>query len=231
MFNLKDLFRPRVDFSAPRRSAKVLGDVVQDALAAHSLLNFQRVGDLSWVSQPEDHIRYHFGFQALKGLAYTGCWGVSIDFVPRVSGQGLTWKRTAKTAICDLTIDPVDTTGEVPRWCTFYAVEGDRQVAGAAQAAWKAAQSDFSRINGLADVVSLFEQRSAMRSRLLLETYNQTDIAWGLLLIALGRSDQGEQRLERFRQRFDIRRDTPVLLSAMKLAAEIAAKPLRPENL
>lgn len=232
MFKLENLFRLRVDFSAPRRSTRELGDVVQDALAGHALLNFQRVGDLSWVSHPEDHIRYHFRFQALKGWAYAGCWGVSIDFVPRLAGQKLTWKRTEKTAVCDLTIDPVDTTGYVPRWCTFYAVERDRQVARAARAAWKAAKSDFSRINGLADVVGMFEQRSTMRFRRFSpENYVQTDIAWGLSLIALGRPDQGEKLIEKYCANFGIHRDTPVLLSAMKQAADKAPKPLSPENL
>src|SRR4051812_45253094 len=49
-----------------------------------------------------------FELQALKGAAISARWGLSLAYVPHVQGGRLRWHRTLKSAILDLTIDPVD---------------------------------------------------------------------------------------------------------------------------
>jgi hypothetical protein len=182
------------------------------------------VGDLSWVSDPTDHIRYLLKFQAMKGMTFSACWGVSVDFVPFFSGGGkLGWKRTVKSAAFDLCLDPVDSSGRIPGWCSFYSNDRDHHVERAAKAAVKAARLDWSKITALKHVADTFERRSKMQfRRFSLENYVQTDLAWGLVLVALGQADRGQHHLDAFCEQFAVAPDTAILAKAKADAAAIA---------
>lgn len=81
--------------------------------------DFHQVSERRWVSDPCNAIRRIIEFQAVKGLRYSARWGFSIDFVPRLSGVRLSWKRTLKTADFDLTIDPIDIDRRGPQLVFF----------------------------------------------------------------------------------------------------------------
>ncbi|MDQ6436531.1 hypothetical protein RB623_20975 [Mesorhizobium sp. LHD-90] len=109
-----DLFRRPADMGKPARRGELIGDTIAEALEGTWPAGFERVGDLVWVSHPENQIRYRFQFQEMKGGTFSARWGVCIDFVPILRAEKLGWKRTEKTANFDLCIDPVDLQGGNP---------------------------------------------------------------------------------------------------------------------
>ncbi|CDX18322.1 hypothetical protein MPLB_1700113 [Mesorhizobium sp. ORS 3324] len=223
-FSLIERFRRRPELGRPIRRGQVLGDVVAGVLADSLASDFQRVGDLFWVSDPKDHMRYLLKFQAVKGMTFSACWGVSVDFVPIFGGGKLKWKRTAKSAAFDLCIDPIDSSGRIPAWCSFYSNDRDYHVERAASAAAKAARQDWSKIAALKDLAGTFERRAKMEfRRFSLENYVQTDLARGLVLIALGRADEGQHYLDAFCQQFAIAPEATILTKAKGEAITIAA--------
>ncbi|RUV07296.1 hypothetical protein EOA60_27970 [Mesorhizobium sp. M1A.F.Ca.IN.020.06.1.1] len=142
-----------------------------------------------------------------------------------IFGRGkLTWKGTAKSAAFNLCIDPIDLSGSIPGWCSFYANDRDYHVERVALAAVKAARLDWSKITALGDFAHIFEQRAKMKfKRFSLENYVQTDLAWGLILIALGRLNEGQHRLDAFCQQFAIAPGSTILANAKDEATKMAA--------
>lgn len=223
-FNLIRRFRRAPALNRPRQPAHVLGDIVARKLDGALPPSFQRIGDLQWVSVPTDHIRYLLRFEPMKGMSFSACWGISIDFVPIFRSGNLHWKRTAKSANFDLCIDPIDTSGHIEGWCSFYWNDHPRYVERAAVQGLKAARRDWSAIRTLKDVPGAFEKRSKITfRRFSLENYVQTDLAWGLALVAVGETDPGQRRLDRFCETFSIARDDPILTSAKHAATTIAS--------
>ncbi|MFI0847213.1 hypothetical protein [Mesorhizobium sp. IMUNJ 23232] len=218
-----DLFRRQYNMSKPARRGESIGDVIEIALEGQWPGDFQRNDGVLWVNAPTNHIRRLFRLHAMKGMTFSLCWGISVDFVPCLKSKGLSWKRTAKTARFDLCIDPIDMSGSIPRWCSFDNNEGDRRIGKVALAVHKAAKADWSKLNTLKDVADCFENRSKMDfQRFSLDNYVQTDIAWGLILIALGEREKGEHRLSAFCEKFEIAPDNVILAKARSLAISIA---------
>jgi hypothetical protein len=189
-----------------------------------AVLGLELVRPRRWVSSTTLPIRRMFWFYPLKGMRYTACWGFSLDFVPHIKARHLRWKRTSKTAAFDLCIDPVDEEG-VADWCSlsFYpplAVPSRQEIAQVASATSRRARHDYARVASINDIVALFEERSKMTfQRFSLENYVQTEIAWGLALIALGRSEEGETHIAAYCEHFRVDRDDPVLSKARLAAA------------
>lgn len=71
-------------------------------------LGFEETGDLKWVRDRHAPIRHVFGFAKLKGAIVRPMWGVSLDFVPHVSGKEIKWHRSNKAAKLDLYVEPYD---------------------------------------------------------------------------------------------------------------------------
>jgi hypothetical protein len=70
--------------------------------------HFEEIGTLNWVCSVDAPIRQVFGFGQWKGGKVAPRWGVSLDFVPHISGGKIKWHRTAKSAMCDLNVDARD---------------------------------------------------------------------------------------------------------------------------
>ncbi|MDQ1129593.1 hypothetical protein QE381_001721 [Microbacterium sp. SORGH_AS 888] len=135
---------------------------------------------------------------------------------PRSWSPRPTWKRTAKSADFDLVIDPVDEEGNVPSWCTLTSATTPRAARTVATEAWRRAQHDFAQVVTPEDLRMLFVRRSEMTFRRFgLDHYMQTDIARGLLEISLGREAEGEARLRRFCERFDVDIEDRILRAAV----------------
>jgi hypothetical protein len=181
----------------------------------------QRVADRRWVSEPHDGIRRILEFQALKGAQYSARWGLSVDFVPNLQGARLSWKRTAKTAMFDLCIDPIDVEGHVPNWCALTADTRDGAMKKIVRAVREQASRDFARINTLHDLRELFQLRAAMRFRRFgPKNYVQTDLAWGLVEMATGDQEGGAKRIAAFCDRFGVPPETPILVKAKREALQ-----------
>ena len=83
---------------------KIIGPLVTATLAD----GFQEVGNLKWVRSADAPVRQVFCFLQGKGGVLAPSWGVSLDFVPHVSGSTVKWHRTAKSAMCDMRMDTYD---------------------------------------------------------------------------------------------------------------------------
>lgn len=220
---LLNLFRRSYDPGKPARRGREIGDVIATALEGRWPAQFERVHDLIWTSESEKHIRRISEFQAMKGATFSACWGISIDFVPLTGRNGLVWKRTTKTAARDLTIDPIDISGSIPDWCSFFHNDDDLRIRKVARVSLEAAKADWAKLSSLHDIVACFESRSKMTfERFSLENYTQTHLAWGLALIALGRHDEGQRHLDAYLEQTNIAADDAILAKARRLAEALS---------
>lgn len=179
----------------------------------------QRVADRRWIGEPHGGIRRILEFQAMKGAQYSARWGFSVDCVPRLQGKRLAWKRTARTAVFDLCINPIDVEGYVPDWCSFTSDVQINRIRKIAQTVRKDASRDLARINTLYDLRELFQRRAAMKFRRFgLANYVQTDLAWGLLQLATGEVEGGNKRIAAFCERFGVDPAAAILAKAKQEA-------------
>ena len=190
-------------------------------------LGFKRVRSRFRVTNTTGPIRKIFLMQVMKSLTYSAQWGFSIAFVPLLWSDHLRWKRTAKSTAFDLCVDPIDASGSVSEWCSFFHMQGYSQVSAlkldqVAQASVAAASIDFIRVQTLSDMITIFEECERMKfSRFPLENYRQTQTAWALCLMAIGKSADGERRIQSFCERFGIDRSDPKLLKSHAAALRI----------
>lgn len=55
-----------------------------------------------------------FKFSKLKGGVFVPIWGVSLDFVPHLSGKKVAWHRSNKSAMLDLCFHPQGSALQMP---------------------------------------------------------------------------------------------------------------------
>lgn len=192
------------------------GDAVETALRNDPrFAGFERVGNLRWANGPTNHLHKLIEFEVMKGNQFSARWGWSVDFVPILKGRRLAWKRTAAKAEFDLCINPIDLSGSVPSWCSFTGSDSRSQVMKIGRASFDAAIADLSVVGTLRDLADLFQTRSTMQfRRFSLKNYVQTDLAWGLVLVAMGQGQAGQDRLNTFCESFDLSRELPALKKA-----------------
>ena len=105
---------PARSSQAPRRVFDLLGAAERDTIVANivderlSLLGLTRLGPRTWIDGSAPPTRRMFQLQLLKGASLKTTWGYSLDFVPHLSGGGLRWHRTDKSAMLDVIVDPKD---------------------------------------------------------------------------------------------------------------------------
>jgi hypothetical protein len=191
-------------------------------------LGFELVRGTRWVSTPSNSIRRMFEFAPLKGGTYSARWGFSIDFVPKLQGSSLKWKRTLRSVEFDLCIDPIDETGTVLQGnslCPLHQNSIDpQQLRLITCNCIERACADFQSIAALSDLISLYEKRSRVRFRRFgLHNYIQTELAWGLSLIAIGNRPDGELHIKTFCEKFSVNAADQILQAAI-LEAERFAK-------
>lgn len=71
-------------------------------------MGFECQKPLHWLRSSDAPIRQIFCFRQWKGGAIAPAWGVSLDFVPHLSGGMVKWHRTPKSAQLDLIVDARD---------------------------------------------------------------------------------------------------------------------------
>ena len=196
----------------------MLGNAIE-AILGPQLADFERIDDLRWVSAARNEIRRVFEFEALKGATYSARWGFSVEFVPMLVGRKISWKKSAHKATFDLCIDPIDELGSVPHWCSFVKSSSDIQRAKIASESFKRAQVDLNCISSMSDLAQLFRDRSVMTfRRFSLANYVQTDLAWGLVLLACGNEEGAAGHLEKFCDEFGIASDSSIIRKAQQEA-------------
>ncbi|MFT3996653.1 MAG: hypothetical protein QM667_04535 [Asticcacaulis sp.] len=75
---------------------------------------FEAAGELKWVRDTYAPVRHVFGFTKYKGGILRPYWGLSLDFVPHVSGKQIRWHRSNATARPDLHVPPRDPALSLP---------------------------------------------------------------------------------------------------------------------
>jgi hypothetical protein len=90
-----------IDLLNKERIHIALEPIVSRLLGPQGFESYRR---LVWVRSTDAPIRQVFRLQQLKGVSLCAQFGLSLDFVPHVSGSQVRWHRTPKFAILDLCV-------------------------------------------------------------------------------------------------------------------------------
>lgn len=206
----------------PAGHGVTMGDGIEESLRLHWPMPFTRIGDRRWAACQNEHVHFLLDFQRLKGSTISARWGVSLNFVPVLRGNRLSRKLSLEKAQFDLCIDPID--DDDWGWCSFPEYAPSERISEVAQNALKAATKDWNRLGTIADIIRGFEERSRRSFvRFSPDNYIQTQLAWGLCLIAKGEQTAGEERVNRFCDQFGFSPSTPAIAKAISEAQRIAS--------
>jgi hypothetical protein len=156
--------------------------------------------------------------QALKGMSYSPLWGLSLDFVPHLSGDALRWHRTAKSARFDLRSDPLDyihpASWAFELWIVhnIYGLKSTRQdIKRVTKTTVAESRYFFSRVRTLTELVQAFERQKARKAiRFHFYAYSEQILAYAFTLARVGRLQDALVEFERYLER----RDPPIELRA-----------------
>lgn len=193
---------------------------------------FEIVTSRRCVRSRKPYIREIVEVVPLKGAIYTVRWGISVDFVPWFTSWQFSSKRTVKAARIDLVLNPLGENTNHPNWCSFggfglgiYGLRPATQadVDDALFAAMAVAEVEFDRVNSLEDLANTFATRSKadIRTAFHPHFHSHTDLCWGLVLHAIGRTKEGNKHLDRFCKRLKFDRNLPYLEKAVTTARNL----------
>ena len=186
---------------------QILQPVVEAKLTP---LGFESFKALRWVRSTDAPIRQVFGFQQWKGGKIAPRWGLSLDFVPHISGGRIKWHRTPKSAVFDLCVDPRDRALDTPNIWGIDPISKSAAVVASeaitkARAFWDAART-------IPDLPAAFDwvKRYLATSLGLDNGVLHHPMAFAFVLALNGRVIEGQSELERFihRARLDAEETT-----------------------
>lgn len=199
---------------------RILQPVVEAKLAP---LGFECVKTLRWVRSADAPIRQVFGFLQWKGGKLAPRWGLSLDFVPHISGGRIKWHRTPKSAVFDLCVDARDRVLDMPY---IQGIDPISKIAGAvASEAITRARAFWDSARSIPDLLVAFDWlKRYLSTGLGFDNYVQHPIALAFVLALNGRVVEGQSELERFihRGRLDSEEATQLrqLLAQMEARAQ-----------
>lgn len=164
-------------------------------------LGFELQKPLHWVRGEDAPIRQMFVLQQYKGGVVAPIWGLSLDFVPHVSGSEVKWHRTQKSARLDAVMDPRDRSME------FHYMYGPEHIAQKAPAAISMALGQaepfWGSAKSIAELPNVYEGIKRHMSGGGLGFYNfvQHPLAFAFVLAKVGRHEEAESELSRYVQR------------------------------
>lgn len=193
-------------------------------------LGFQRIGYRKWVRSQKQPIREMFLIETLKGFTYSPTWGFSSGIVPSFRSNSFHRQSSDKSAVRDLIIDPIDITGRVPRQ-TFGFITGydtqipAKQIRTCAEHFIPLALADFERIQTLIDFCRFFLERSQLQyRRFSFDMYVQHQLVYGFVLILLGHSNEGIEKIQEFCKQFEADFDNKILSECIQNAESFQVK-------
>ena len=156
---------------------------------------FQLCGNRRWIRDSKTTHRELFILQPLKGLSLAPQWGVSIDWIPHLSGSSIRWHRTNSTARFDLCFDPLDYSPPDTRsWqvSPWEGLDSVRKTANeVAHRAWQSANNWFSAVNTVEAFARAFEDKKVRPFvRFGFMNYVQEPLAYAFVLAKLGRTEE-----------------------------------------
>jgi hypothetical protein len=149
-----------------------------------------------WVDGLKPPARRLFELQLLKGASLKACWGFSLDFVPHVSGSGIRWHRSDKTAMLDVIVDPVTLTQP----CFHYGPEQFRLELGTLLPdAVAAAQRDWDRASTYKGMLQLIREIREQNTNCFgYRNYTQLPLAFAFLNAKTGNLELAERELHEY---------------------------------
>ena len=185
-------------------------------------LGFESQKLLYWINSRNAPVRQIFSLRKFKGGKLAPAWGISLDFVPHLSGKKLKWHRTHKSAIFDLTVDPREPELELTY---FRGPDEIREQAGfvlseainRAKVFWQ--QSDS--IEKLPETIELLKQYLATGG-LGFYNYTQHPIAYSLVLAKNERYREAEAEMNIYIDRMGIPEEVQTKLWKLLHGANVA---------
>lgn len=181
---------------------------------------FQKL--LHWVNSDHAPVRQIFSLRKWKGGSLTPSWGLSLDFVPHLSGKKLRWHRTKKSAIFDLTVDAHD------RELDMTYIKGPEVIQNKAPAVISEAirrAIDFwvesDSIEKLPKSFQLVKKHLSFGG-LGFYNYTQHPIAHSLVLAKNGRLSEAEAEMDIYIDRMRVSEDTQIKLREILNSANAA---------
>lgn len=154
------------------------------------LPDFEPVTPRKWVRAARAPIREMFLIQSMNPIMFCAIWGVSLDYVPHLSGSSLRWHRTSKSALFDLNYDPLDYTAETAGWVATSAAE-------IAALLEKTVPLAFGFWTSTADLLAAFAEKERRPFvRFGFHNYVQQGLAYAFTLARAGRTEEARERLE-----------------------------------
>jgi len=169
--------------------------------AAFARIGFEAVTPRKWIRTTKVPIRELLTVYSIRH-SYVACWGVSLDYVPHVSGSTIRWHRTNKSALLDLTYDPLDYTLDPNEWrvVRLFGLDYARTTAAAvARDTLRLAGEWFDSVHDLPSLIRCFEQQKAPPAvRFGFYNYVQQPLAFAFTLARANRIDEAEAELARY---------------------------------
>ncbi|WP_248767309.1 hypothetical protein [Pseudomonas sp. MWU12-2345] len=164
-------------------------------------LGFEVQGPLCWLRSLDAPIRQIFCLKQWKGGALAPAWGLSLDFVPHVSGNNIKWHRTPKSAQLDLTWDTRDRALDIS-YCygpEIIASHAPRVL----NAAIAQAESFWSKTRLISDLPEAFElvRQHLSSGGLGFYNYLQHPLAYAFVLAMNGKQKAAEEEYKRYSPR------------------------------
>ncbi|MEO8490323.1 hypothetical protein [Pseudomonas sp.] len=167
-------------------------------------LGFEVQAPLTWLRSEDAPIRQIFCLKQWKGGALAPAWGLSLDFVPHLSGNQIKWHRTPKSARLDLTWDVRDRAMDISyMYGPEVIARNAPRILGAAVAK---AETFWSSARAVSDLPQAFEQVKQHLSSGGVGFYNylQHPLAYAFVLAMNGKPDAAEAELQRFTARLSV---------------------------
>jgi hypothetical protein len=145
-----------------------------------------------------------FEVSALKGAQHVPRWGISLDFVPHVSGESVRWHRTNRSAEIDFVFDPVDFFADWQDKWAISALHGEagivRDAARVLPAAVERALGWFSSFadQNLLDRVEEHRRADRPGRRFGFDNWVQQPLAYAFVLARSGKADEATAVLEKW---------------------------------
>ena len=193
--NRLNLFRPPLfEEVLKARIHAIVHEEIERHLAPKG---FSPAGDLKWVGDTDAPIRQVFEFRKWAGKV-TPVWGLSLDFVPHISGKKAAWHRTNKSAKLDLCFDPG--AGKLDMSCIAGEAPIRKQHKQIIAAAVREADHFWARAaqaGDLPDLIDGLKDHYRTTDGLTFYSYKQHALATAFILRHLGRDAEGLAELDR----------------------------------
>ena len=174
----------------------LVAPMVEDRLLP---LGFQMQKPLHWIENASAPIRKIFCFSYFKGASVAPSWGLSLDYVPHVSGSQVKWHRTDKSAMLDLCISSRDSRMDM---CYLYGNKVlESNLSTAVSLSVGHATNFFASVKSITDLPDAFERTKKYYGEyrgLGYYNYAQHPIAYAFTLAKLGDTKKTEQEFEQY---------------------------------